>query len=116
MSYIDRFLKFSDSSPGPTDRNDKNPPQESGDSYEDPLTETTKTHSVVSVSDQGEESTDFASPLPPWTPRPRELASWPVAWRQRWGLLANTLQDQGIPWPEHERQAFDLVKAEMEAS
>jgi hypothetical protein len=52
---------------------------------------------------------------PPWPPRPAELAEWPVEWRAKWGVRANELQDQGIPWPEHERQAFYMVKAEMEA-
>jgi hypothetical protein len=51
-----------------------------------------------------------------WPPRPAELASWPVEWRARWGRLANELQDAGIGWPEHERQAFHMVEAEMEAS
>jgi hypothetical protein len=49
----------------------------------------------------------------PWPPRPPELAVWPVAWRERWGSLANHLQDQGIPWPDHEREAFDQVVAEV---
>jgi hypothetical protein len=35
----------------------------------------------------------------PWPPRPAELASWPIAWREKWGRLANALQDQGVPWP-----------------
>jgi hypothetical protein len=52
-------------------------------------------------------------PSAPWPLRPAELAEWPVEWRARWGLLANALQDQAIPWPEHERQAFDQIKVEM---
>jgi hypothetical protein len=52
----------------------------------------------------------------PGPPRPPELARWPIERREQWGRLANDLQDQGVPWPEHERQAFDLVKAEMEAA
>ena len=48
--------------------------------------------------------------LTPWTPRPKELASWPVDQRQQWGLRANQLQDEGVPWPDHERQAFLEVK------
>jgi hypothetical protein len=52
----------------------------------------------------------------PWPPRAPELAEWPLEWRRRWGLRANELQDQGVSWPEHERRAFDQVKAEMEAS
>jgi TubC N-terminal docking domain len=59
--------------------------------------------------------TDVPSQVPPWPPRPAELAHWPIPWRQRWGELANKLQDRGVPWPEHERQAFDLVKADKEA-
>jgi hypothetical protein len=59
---------------------------------------------------------DSSAPQPaPWPPRPAELAEWPVEWRAKWGRLANELQDQGIPWPEHERQAFYRAKAEMEA-
>src|SRR5579883_2493904 len=50
---------------------------------------------------------------PPWPPRPAELARWPVEWRARWGLLANALQDEGVPWPAHEQRAFEQVKAEM---
>jgi hypothetical protein len=53
---------------------------------------------------------DARSPRP-WPPRPTELAGWPIPWRERWGRLANDLQDQGIPWPDHEREAFDQVKA-----
>lgn len=53
---------------------------------------------------------------PPWPPRPAELADWPVEWRQRWGRLANEMQDQGIPWPEHERAAFERIKAERDTA
>jgi hypothetical protein len=42
------------------------------------------------------------------------LAGWPLEWRQRWGLLANELADRGVPWPDHERLAFERVKAEKE--
>jgi hypothetical protein len=52
----------------------------------------------------------------PWPPRPAELARWPLEWRQRWGLLANKLEDQGLKFPECERRAFDQIKAEKEAS
>ena len=31
----------------------------------------------------------------PWPPRPAELASWPLAWRERWGWLANDLEARG---------------------
>src|SRR4051794_16363278 len=50
----------------------------------------------------------------PWPPRPTELAGWPIPWRERWGRLANELQDQGVPWPDHERIAFDRLKAERQ--
>jgi hypothetical protein len=50
---------------------------------------------------------------PPWPPRPDELAHWPIPWRERWGRLANELQDQGVPWPEYERLAFGQAKAEL---
>jgi hypothetical protein len=49
----------------------------------------------------------------PWPPRPTDLRTWPVERRQRWGELANMLEDAGIPWPEHERQAFERTKSEM---
>jgi hypothetical protein len=52
----------------------------------------------------------------PWPPRPAELARWPLEWRQRWGLLANELEDQGLKFPECEREAFEQIKAEMEGS
>jgi hypothetical protein len=45
-----------------------------------------------------------------WPPRPEELAKWSLAWRERWGRLANELEDSGVPWPECERQAFDRMK------
>jgi hypothetical protein len=52
----------------------------------------------------------------PWPGRPAELAEWPVEWRAKWGVRANELEASGIPWPEHERQAFNEIKAEKEAS
>ena len=52
----------------------------------------------------------------PWPPRPAEVARWPIRWRERWGRRANELEDAGVPWPEHERQAFAEIKAEKEAS
>jgi hypothetical protein len=52
---------------------------------------------------------------PPWPPRPAELARWPLEWRAKWGLLANELESQGLKFPECERRAFDIIKAEMEA-
>jgi hypothetical protein len=50
---------------------------------------------------------------PPWPPRPPELSEWPAEWRRRWGCRANALWDQGVPWPQHEIQAFGEVKAEV---
>ncbi len=47
----------------------------------------------------------------PWPPRPAELADWPVERREEWGRLANQLEDEGTPFPESERRAFDQVKA-----
>jgi hypothetical protein len=73
-----------------------------------PPTKTTKTVSVVSVSSLHEES---KKSTPPWPPRPRELASWPIERRQRWGEMANQFEDQGLAWNEAERRAFDIVKA-----
>ncbi len=51
----------------------------------------------------------------PWPPRPTELAEWPIPWRMKWGILSNQLQDQGVPWPDYERQAFKTIKAQKEA-
>jgi site-specific DNA-methyltransferase (adenine-specific) len=51
----------------------------------------------------------------PWPPRPAELADWPLAWRERWGRLANDLEARGAPFPDSESEAFRCVKAEMEA-
>ena len=50
-----------------------------------------------------------------WPPRPAELADWPIAWRERWGRLANDLGGQGTLFPDSEAQAFRQVKAEMES-
>jgi hypothetical protein len=51
--------------------------------------------------------------LPPWPPRPDELADWPIPWRERWGRLANALEARGMPWPQCEAEAFEQVKVEM---
>jgi hypothetical protein len=51
----------------------------------------------------------------PWPPRPAELANWPLAWRERWGSLANDLEAQATPWPQSEAEAFRRIKAEIEA-
>lgn len=34
------------------------------------------------------------------------LAQWPVEWRERWGRLANALEESGLPWREAEARAF----------
>jgi hypothetical protein len=47
----------------------------------------------------------------PWPPRPAELATWPIAKRQRWGERANALEDEGLCWKDAERQAFLEVQA-----
>jgi hypothetical protein len=57
--------------------------------------------------------TEAPAPLAPWPPRPAELADWPVEWRERWGRLANELEDQGMPFPQHEIEAFRRVKTEI---
>jgi hypothetical protein len=50
-----------------------------------------------------------------WRPRPlpwrSKVGSWPLDLRQRWGDRANALQDQGHPWHEAERIAFEEVSA-----
>src|SRR5690242_14759935 len=48
--------------------------------------------------------------MPPWPPRPSELADWPLSWRERWGRRANELAEAGIPFPADERRAFIEVK------
>ncbi len=45
--------------------------------------------------------------------RPPELAGWPVERRLRWGHLSSHLEDQGVLWPDSERQAFDAIKDEI---
>jgi hypothetical protein len=67
----------------------------------------------VESARSGPEPAAGAPPVAPWPPRPAELATWPIAWRQRWGELANQNQDRGVPWPDHERQAFEQVEGEM---
>lgn len=34
------------------------------------------------------------------------LANWPDEWRERWGHLANELEEGGLPWKEAEARAF----------
>jgi hypothetical protein len=61
-----------------------------------------------------------AKPLPalevtgepmPWR---RKLARWSDDLRERWGVLANALEDQGFPWRPAEQQAFDQVQRETQ--
>jgi hypothetical protein len=68
-----------------------------------PPAETTKTLSAVFAGSK-------------WPPRPVELAHWPDEWREQWGRLANALEDNGIPFPDSEAQAFAAIKQEMAAS
>jgi hypothetical protein len=50
-----------------------------------------------------------------WPTYPRPLpwrsvtGSWPLPLRQRWGDLANELDLAGVPWPDHEAEAFRRV-------
>ena len=58
---------------------------------------------------------------PPWSPRRppavvEEIGGWPIPWRQRWGELCNAFEDEGVPFPESERRAYDEVKTEMETA
>ena len=41
-----------------------------------------------------------------WPPRPIELATWPIARRKLWGELANAIEDDGMPFPKCEIEAF----------
>jgi hypothetical protein len=34
------------------------------------------------------------------------LVNWPVEWRERWGRLANALEESGLSWQEAEARAF----------
>jgi hypothetical protein len=45
-----------------------------------------------------------------------QLAGWPIEWRERWGRLANALEDEGGSFPKSEFEAFTRIKREMEAS
>jgi hypothetical protein len=92
-------------------------PENSDESPSDPLTKLTETLSVVSVSDSVQVSPKFSpAPDPAWPPRPAEIGDWPIPLRQRWGELSNQFEDEGVPFPDSERQAYHQVKAEMGAS
>ena len=44
------------------------------------------------------------------------LATWPDYWRERWGRLANALEDRGISWRDAESRAFVEVWSQYRAS
>lgn len=44
-------------------------------------------------------------------PRLSELSTWTIPWREAWGWRANEIEDAGVPWPDHEVQAFDEMKS-----
>jgi hypothetical protein len=112
MSYIDRFLaKFSDVSPRSTDTTYKSRAQETRQSNGQALTRPTTASPVSPVSRSGDEPSKL---VPPWPPRPAQLVTWPVPLRQRWGELANALENQGVPFPDSERRAFAQVRSEEE--
>ena len=69
----------------------------------------------VEQDTQSPSGTEAPAASMPWPPRPDELASWPLAWRERWGALANHLEARGTSWPQSEAESFRRVKAEMEA-
>ncbi len=41
------------------------------------------------------------------------VAAWTVEWRERWGLRANELEEQGLSWRDAEAQAFVEVWKEL---
>jgi hypothetical protein len=58
--------------------------------------------------------TPAAPSLLPWR---RQLAGWPDEWRERWGVRANALEDEGLAWRDAEQQAFiETLKAKREAA
>ena len=114
MNYLNQFLdKYPDARLRSTDRNDRKDARKVEDSSLESLTKLTETIPGVSVSFVSGSHQEYPIFSDQWPPRPTMLASWPVAWRLRWGELANELEDQGAPFPDHERQAFELVMAEI---
>lgn len=83
--------------------------RDSGNSYPHPPTKPTEPPFVGFVGSR--DAIDSAK----WS-RPAELPSWPLIRREQWGIRANQLQDEGVPWPDHERQAFFEIKDRMIAS
>jgi hypothetical protein len=55
-------------------------------------------------------------PSPSRWQRPPELAKWPLALRERWGVHASELEVLGVPFPESERRAFEFVSLQKLAS
>jgi hypothetical protein len=82
---------------------------DSVDALNNHIRDCTDHHSEKSTDSWGNQPTKPTKP-PPWPPRPAELASWPIEIRQRWGELANALDDEGISFPDNERIAFEQVK------
>ncbi|WP_406699149.1 hypothetical protein V5E97_09745 [Singulisphaera sp. Ch08] len=50
-------------------------------------------------------------PFHSWPPRPKQLASWPLKKRERWGRRANQLEDEGLGWRTAEHKAYLEVAA-----
>ena len=44
------------------------------------------------------------------------LALWPLARRQRWGLLSAANEAASVPWPESERLAYERCLAEPDVA
>src|SRR5262249_8978933 len=119
-SYLDHLLGLLDAP--------KKPEKKSRYSTPEVPTKPTKLDSVGFVGGAPHTRPDFqpreksghiyreapTEPTKPWPPRPPELARWPIEWREKWGRLANQLEDEGVPFPESERRAFQQVKAERE--
>ena len=49
-------------------------------------------------------------------PYRKVLATWPDHWRERWGLLANALEDRGLSWRDAESRAFVEVCSQFRTS
>jgi hypothetical protein len=111
--YLKRYLvKFGDIRISDHRQNRRNPASEIVTFLYPTTGETSETHSELgSAGFAGTSHKKSVVFLTAWPPRPRELASWRIERRQRWGELANQLQDQGLAWNEAERRAFDIVKA-----
>ena len=44
------------------------------------------------------------------------LANWPDNWRERWGLRANQLEDEGLGWRDAEVRAFVEIWNQLRVS